>query len=326
MGSGEVTTGLESWRAAVKVPDVDTRAIDRLLADAKFDNALRHGVTEALVFFDANPAFHQHFLDHGAFFMGLLALYLHASGALTHRRLAALCGTSRLLSNGRASAMLLNLWSKGFVRRAETRAADRTVRYTPTPRMLTAYRARLKIEVESAAWIAPQLASLLARWEEPGVFEHYVAVVGAHLAPMMARPDPALDALTIVGNYRAGFLVLYALIDGADHGGAIPPCGESKLSVSALASRFRVARSHVRRILAACRASGLLTRGAGDGTVTLLPALHGVFRRYYATIYLGVLASSHDVLLWLLTQDPAQGHQADPPAPDPGEPAGAELR
>jgi hypothetical protein len=325
VSSGEVTTGLEYWRAALAISASEPAAVERLLADPNFDRALRHSVTESLTFFDANPAFYQHFLDQGSFFAGLLALYLHASGALTHRRLAALCGTSRLLSNGRASAILLNLWSKGFVRRAETRGADRTVRYTPTPRMLTAYRARLKIEVESAAWIAPELAALLARWEEPGVFEQYMAVTGAYLAPLMATPHPALTALEIVGNYRAGFHVLFALIDGANRGGPFPACGESGLSVSALANRFRVARSHVRRILDTCSASGLLTRGAGDGTITLLPALHDVFRHYYAVVYLGVLADSHDTLARLPHQATAQLPEAGERTPDRSAPAGAEL-
>ena len=325
MRSGEVITGLEYWRAALQISASEPVAIARLLADPNFDRALRHSVTGPLAFSDANPAFYQHFLDHGSFFMGLLALYLHASGALTHRRLAALCGTSRLLSNGRASAILLNLWSKGFLRRAETRAADRTVRYTPTPRMMSTYRARLKIEVESAARIVPELAALLARWDEPGVFEQYMVVTGAYLAPLMASSQPALTPLEILGNCRAGFHVLFALIDGADRGGPIPACGESRLSVSALANRFRVARSHVRRILDMCRASGLLTRGAGDGTVTLLPALQDVFRHYYAVVYLGVLADSHDTLVSLPHRSAASLPEVGEQAPSRSAPAGAEL-
>lgn len=300
-------TGLEYWYGVKGDKPAYEAATRKLLEDPRLDAALRHGVSESLEFFRGHATFHLHFLDHGSFFLGLMALYLHATGGITHRRLAAMCGTSRLLSNGRASAILLNLWSKGFLKRADERAADRTVLYTPTALMTQSYRRRIKVEAESIAIIDPAVASLLARWEEPGVFECYMATTGQMLLAGATLEDPAANRLHAISVYRASLLILYRLMDAADDGGTFPPVGEAHVSVSALATQFRVARSHVRRVLALCETLGLIRRRAGDRGVTLLPALRTMVRTYFAIIYVSELAGVHQTLLAL---GPAPGRDS----------------
>ncbi len=299
MTGEERHTGLEYWHAAAPRAGVDPRAVERMLASPGFDAAVRKSVTDALAFFARNTSFNLNFLDHGTYFLGALALYLHVTGGLSHRRLAALCGTSRLLSAGRASAILLSLWSKGFLVRGEHRGEDRTVRYTPTARMMTAYRERLKIEFEASALIEPAIAPLLARWDEPGVFECYLRLAGEDLVHAANTPTPEVDVFNRIGAFRASMLVLYVLMETADDGGAFPPLGSASTSISALAARFRVSRSHARRVLRLWEEAGLLARGETEGTARLTPLLHATFKRYVAINFIIALRYGHAALLAL---------------------------
>jgi hypothetical protein len=305
---GEIQqTGLEYWYTLKGDKPAYAAATIKLLEDAGLDAALRHGTSAALEFDRSHPKFHLHFLDHGAFFLGLTALYLHSTGGISHRRLAAMCGTSRLLSNGRASAILLNLWSKGFLRRADERMADRTVLYTPTTLLTQSFRARIRIEIECIAIVDPAVHALLARWDEPGVFECYMATAGRMLLAGATLKEA--DSFHAISAYRASLLMLNMLMAAADDGGPFPPVGEAPVSVSALATRCGVARSHVRRVLALCETLGLLRRSAEDRGVTLLPALRDMMRTYYAIVFVSELAIVHQTLLALRA---APEHPAGP--------------
>lgn len=316
-------TGLEYWHAAAPRAGVEPRAVERMLANPAMDAALRRNVRDALAFFGSNTSFNLNFLDHGTYFLGALALYLHISGGLTHRRLAALCGTSRLLSAGRASAILLSLWSKGFLVRGERRGEDRTVRYTPTARMIAAYRERLKIDLESSGVVEPAIAPLMARWDEPGVFEHYLRLAGEDLVHAASNPTPEVDIINKIGAFRAGVLMLYVLMEAADDGGAFPPLGKASTSISALAARFRVSRSHVRRVLRLWEEAGFLLRGDAEGTVHLTPLLHATVKRYFAINFIIGLRYAHAALLALRDSAHEGMSAVSPPAPGAGKTATA---
>ncbi len=248
MASEETGKNLQYWSDAIKgLPRIPDALIDELASRPGMDAALRHLVGETTAFVRSEAAFQAHFYDTGTYFLGFLILYLHLTGGLTHRRLTALCGTSRVLSNGRASAILLRLWSKNMLRRAEHRAADRTVLYTPTPAMIAGYRARLKIDLESVAMCEPTIGALLARWEEPGMFEGLIATAGGDLVHAAVTPTADVDVFNRVGANRAAMLVLGAVILGADKGGAFPPQGETRISISALAMGFKVWPDRARR-------------------------------------------------------------------------------
>jgi hypothetical protein len=287
------STGLEYWYDAGAGSHTDPRAIERILSHANFERALRHSVTRSLAFFREETEFNISVLDLGTFFLGFLALYLHTTGGLTHSRLADVCGTSRVLSAGRASAILFHLRSKGFVRRAEKRSSDRTVIYTPAPRMMGCYRERNRIEFEAEAMIEPAVLPFLRRLDEPGIYERFLAAVGRDTTTATKFPDEELADITAIGTHRAGHLILYQLVELADDGGAFPPVGTVNISISTLAEQFRVSRTHIRRVLEKCMQHGLLAKNGGDASYILLPKLRDQLRKQTAILYAAGMRMVH---------------------------------
>jgi DNA-binding GntR family transcriptional regulator len=309
MGDLTPDSTLEYWLETGRGQPRDAEAHAWILTRPAIEAAIGLSVQEALAFFNENTAFNLQFFDAGSYVLGLLAIYLHATGGLTHRRLAALCGTSRLISNGRASAILLQLRSRGLVQRAPKRAADRTVRYTPSAAMMTAYRGRLRFEIEAAAMVNPLLAPLAAAWDLPGVSERFIAAVGEEIVDAARNPSPRADALIApISAARGGLLILYTLIHEAAGGQEVRP------SISALAKRFRVSRSHVRRVLRLASEAGLLSFDSGAHAVRLLPPLRDALRDYYAHMYCGAYRAAARFVIDVAAPDAAAGarRETDP--------------
>ncbi len=94
--------GLEYWSTATD-GDPYRAAVARLLGEPNYDAVLRRVTGGALALYDAEPKINATFSDMGTFGLGLLALYLDASGGIMHRRLAGLSRTSTILSSARPS-------------------------------------------------------------------------------------------------------------------------------------------------------------------------------------------------------------------------------
>jgi hypothetical protein len=290
------STGLEYWRDAGSGPEIDPGAMERILSHPRFDEAMRHSVTRALAFFREETQFNLVFLDQGTFLLGFLALYLHVTGGLTHRRLAEMGRSSSILSSGRASAILFHLRSKGLVRRAEKRSSDRTVIYTPASKMMDWFRDRVRGDIEAQAMIEPAVLPFLERLDEPGMHEQFLAVVGEDALKAARKPDPELAAVTAVAELRAGELILYRLAKLADDGGTFPSPGIANISISALAEQFRVSRTHVRRILKQCERNELIARHGSDASYAVLPKLREQLRRQTAIFSVAGMRMIHFAL------------------------------
>lgn len=262
--------------------------IQAMRDDPRIEAAMRHSVTRSVAYYDAAPVMHRNLKDVSRLILGVVALYLDATGGLTHRRLRELSGQTGLISTGAATALLLRLRLIGYVAPAETLPSGAIRLYRPTPAMVTAFRERVRIELEACVLIDPRITPVVDHLDEPEVFPHLMAALGAD--SINAARNPRADAISIdrLAMRSAGMLIMFHLMQAADQDGAFPPTGEAQVSVSSLARRYEVSRSHVLSILRDAEDMGLIVR-LGEGRWRLEPALAEVFKTFFAVLYLGVI-------------------------------------
>jgi DNA-binding transcriptional ArsR family regulator len=265
--------------------------IQAMRAHPQLEAAMRHSVTRSVTYYDAAPVMHRNLKDVSRFILGVVALYLDATGGLTHRRLRELSGQTGIISTGAATALLLRLRLIGYVAPAETLPSGAIRLYRPTEAMVTAFRERLRIELQACALIDPRIAPVIERLDEPEVFPHLMAALGADSINAARNPRADTAPIDKLSMRSAGMLIMFHLMQDADRGEAFPQPGEAQVSVSSLARRYEVSRSHVLTVLRDAEEMGLIVR-LGEGRWRLEPALGEVFRTFYAVLYLGIIKAA----------------------------------
>lgn len=262
--------------------------IQAMRAEPRLGEAMRHSIRRALAYYDAAPVMHRNLKDVARFTLGVVALYLDATGGLTHRRLRELSGQTGIISAGTATALLLRLRLIGYVTTAEVLPSGATKLYRPTEPMIVAFRDRLRIELEASSLLDPRIGQVLDRLEEPEVFPTLMAVMGNDAINAARNPRPDAGAIDRLSMRTAGMLIIFHLLTEADDGGVFPPVGEVEVSISDLARRYEVSRSHVLTVLRDAEGFGLVRR-LSEARWRLEPELGEVFRTFYAVLYLGVI-------------------------------------
>ncbi len=255
----------------------------------RLEAAMRHSVSGALAYYRANPIMHRNVKDVGRFVLGVVALYLDATGGLTHRRLRALSGQSGLISAGAASTVLLRLRLIGYVTPEGSQVNGQIKLYRPTAAMTEAFRERMRIELEAASTLHPRVAAIAALLEQPEVFPALMAVLGDDTINAARHPHPDTAGIDRISVRSAGMMLMFRILSDADTGGSFPPTGETTLSVSSLAREFEVSRSHVLTVLRDAERAGLMTRLNEEGRWRIEPRLVESFRTFYAVLYLGMI-------------------------------------
>jgi DNA-binding MarR family transcriptional regulator len=275
--------GISRWEGEIG-DTISEDWIAEVRARPRFQEAMRHSVERALAMTEENPVYHTNVRDAGRMTLAMIALYLDATGGLTHRRLREMSGDLGMLSAGRATAILFQLRMIGYVTPQAVRADGAATLYVPTAKMRDAFRARVRIEIEAMAKLEPEAEELLARFDEDETFRVFVA----HFGSLFGRGEPREDlaALNAIAARNSGMLVLFNILHNADTGGVFPPSGRAPISVSALSRRFGVSRAHVARLLREIEQDGFITRDMDEDSVTLLPILAERFSVYFACIYI----------------------------------------
>ena len=213
---------------------------------------------------------------------------------LTPGRFKAFCVHNRVCSEGRAAAVLAFLRLSGHVE-AEGHPADRRItRLRPSPKLLEMVRTRIRSQIEAASLICPEVAPAIAQLDNPE-FERrlYIDFLDKFISGM--RLLAQAPQLRLFADRDVGVLVLLALSLDADAADAMPPTGPMKLSIAALARRFRVSRTHILRMVRDAEAAGLLTRiGEKGEQVCFSPQLREGLRNLIAAMfqYLTVCATA----------------------------------
>jgi hypothetical protein len=293
---------LEDWER--EVGDVSDETIAAIRALPQFSDAVRTAVRQAIAHLKADPAQHANFRDSGRMILAMLALYLDATGGLTHRRLRDLSANSGALSAGRATAMLLHLQFIGFATAAPEHRNGMPRVYKPTEPMRRAFRARAQIDLESLAVMVPQVAPLVARFDD-AAFKAYVTALGDLMLSLGPRHHEDLKDLDALAGRNSAMLLLYILMDAADDGGAFPRAGKVSISASALARQLNCSRMHVQRVLRDAERAGLVTRDGADG-LAVTPLLCEKFSIWIALLFMVVGVIARRTMAALQNQPAAQ--------------------
>lgn len=286
-------TGLERWYAALENRQISRDALNEVATRPGFERALRHSVNAALALHDSDPVMHRNIKDVGRLMLGIVALYMDATGGLTHRRLRVVTGDVGLLSAGRATAILWQLQGIGYVVAESARMSGRSHRYIPTESMRRAFAARFRVELEAMAQIDPSIAPAVANIHSPTFFSGFIAEMGKLALDAVRNPQPALNPLSNYGERTAGMLVLYALLSAADTGEHFPPVGPVSFSVPSLSKRFGVSRTHIRRLLRELEQVGYFRSGSIEGSGFLEAPLATALSEMLAFGYIGHAACAH---------------------------------
>ncbi|MEO8113743.1 MAG: hypothetical protein ABI655_05150 [Phenylobacterium sp.] len=286
------------WDAEMQAETVSAEAIAHMRAKPRFHDAMQNALRGISGHNADHPAFRRLVADLGILVLGVIALYLDATGGLTHRRLRDLAGSGGMLSAGRASALLMRMQMIGWVAAVRDHPRGAAKLYRPTPQMIAAFQTRYRLELESIQMMAPDAAELLARYDQPEGFRAFMAEYGGAMLRGLARPRPPVNALMAIGNRRGGALVLAALGDAASEAaGYFPAPGPVKVSVAAFARRFGVSRTHVVSILREAAAAGFYRPGGvteGEGEV--LPTLAEAASHLYAEGFISVAGCAYRAL------------------------------
>lgn len=188
---------------------------------------------------------------------------------LTAATLARLMRRLKLASRGRARATLIYLQYRRMIEpipgQGPGSGSDGEKRYRPTDALQRFINARFRRDLETMAPLEPLAGALLARWEEPGVFERFMAA-GDAMTLMALRHKPQQDlSLDIFAERNAGLTLVGQILLTDDPGGLFPPRGPVRLNVLDLARRSGAPRHQVNHLIKLGRQAGFLVPQA-DGT------------------------------------------------------------
>lgn len=204
--------------------------------------------------------------DVGHYMAGIWALALHGSlEGLTHTTLSALVEPLGFGSRTRVHAMLVYLQVIGLIRPTAARGDGRFKRYAPTPALEALFRARFRRELALCAPLLPEAQAVLDRWDEPGVFEAFMAATGGFMAGSFLAYDRKAPNLDGISQRNAGLTVMGQLVVMAGDG--FPPKGPAEINLSELAKRSGVSRQHARNILKVGEQAGFW-RNASDARLS----------------------------------------------------------
>jgi hypothetical protein len=290
-------TGLERWDGTA-VPRPAQDRIDEMRGLPRFSEMIRVNARDFQAHFDNGLSIDRSVNDVGHYYMGILALYLDATGGLTHRRLRALCDRiGGAFSSGRATALLWQLRRIGYVTPATDYINGLKRLYVPTSEMRRAFRDHMRLTFRAALLVEPDVAPFLAMIDDPDVFRTYAAVLGEGALEAAANSDVPLKPVTDLWARSNGLLVLYSLVLASDDGGTIPSLAPFPISVAALARRYGCSRSHILRLLREIERAGLMIRDTAGGTTRFTPFGRDLIHRFQAVGAAGMLAMAHRTLV-----------------------------
>ena len=228
------------------------------------------------------------FKDAGHYVAAAWATYLHGSGDLTLPRLKEAGVASGFLSTGRTRNLLAYLVRERFIELVEPASAATPARYALTHVFTSVWREHLGAALRAACVLEPAAALILDRLDQPQVFAAFAQAQSGGL--LQASVDVAADHpyIRIFLHRRAGNQVIWALT--ADGDGDFPGNDAVQVSISALARRFHVSRTHIRRMFEDAAGEGLVS---WDGRAVLIEETAREFIRwYYAAQILALLIAA----------------------------------
>jgi len=276
--------------------------IDDMRAHPRFIDALHQQAREFLAHFDDDPALHRTFIDVGRLVIGALALHLDATGGVTHRRLRTLAGEGRVLSAGRATALLMQLRRLRYLEPVAESAKGAAKRYLPTLRLVEGFRERIRLHLSALALVTPDIAPLIEQLGDARVFQAFVGHFGERVLAITRLRRVDITGFNVLIAHDVGVALAFVLFEKSASEAYCRLHGSPIVSVAGLAKRFGASRTQILRLLRDTENAGFIRRGPTQAALAVEPAFHDAFQTFWA-IYFIALASSASPTLRAISAD-----------------------
>lgn len=276
--------GLDTWRGA----EADVLgAVGRVAAHPQFATAARTLAANMLSLGADDPALGSIFMDAGRYCVAMWAFALHDEGGLTLPQLKAMCARSRLLSPGRARALLQFLEHLGYLQRRVGGPGGADI-YAPTPLFLAAWDRHFLAALEAARRIAPDIAPFVDP-TQPALRQTFGRIHAYGMLNAMQSEAVVVAYLRVFLHPYAGNHIIWTLIV-SDHLEFPPRCA-GPVSISGLARDCGASRVQVARIFHEAAEEGLADLGP-DGFVTVHTSAREQLGFLYAVQMVQILAAA----------------------------------
>lgn len=197
--------------------------------------------------------------DMGRFTAGAWVTWLEATpGGLTLARMSDALRRSNLSGPGRARTILGYLRFIGFLEPAPEARNGREKHYRTTDRLRSAFRERLRREIEARRDADPVMPALLARFDDEGVSTAYIALLGEVSLLTMEAGGRDRNPVDTFSQRFSGVSILCEMLRGGRADDVFPPRGPVTFSIPDLARRCGASRMQVTSLLRQARKEGLL--------------------------------------------------------------------
>ncbi|MBP8247987.1 MAG: hypothetical protein KAX56_14050, partial [Phenylobacterium sp.] len=238
--------------------------------------------------YHALPEGHRWLLgDRGRFNMGLIALLLAGSGALTAQNLSQISKSRGIGSTGRALKYVEHLLRYGLVSAEPGGGRWTTHRLTLGPILLGHYRVRFRAILEALRLFDPAVTPALDMVQTEEFLPLCLALAGANDDSSELARQIYADGLGLFLERDCGMLILMDLMlaQPADRSRLLD---RAPLSRYGLARDYGVSRAHINKLLSDAAAAGLLSLEDDGGAVLFSHRLSDLLELHNAAIFLGL--------------------------------------
>lgn len=285
--------------------DADTTPVSRSLVSVlrrhpDFPSAMRRSANAAVAAHDHNRLLNRVISDRGRAVFGILALSLHFDpkepAGLTASRMAEVCAEVAVCSRGRVKAILVLLRWAGYLAAARGARDLRRRPLAPTERMIEAYRSRWRQQLLLMSALCPEAGPVAERLDRPETFARYAVALGRLLRSGFRILDHAPALLPLAERDNGLLLVLLLGLSGRD--GWLVPGEPVSATVTDLAARARVSRSHAVNVFRDAERLGLIARGspAEGSRIICRPLLAESLEGFFAATYAAMATAAKDTV------------------------------
>jgi AraC-like DNA-binding protein len=240
----------------------------RVGASPRFSDASHYLAENMLALASADRRLDSIFKDGGRYLACIWSAQLEVTGGLTLAGLKVKCANTGYISPGRARSLLTFLCYLGYAEARPTGQRGGADRYSLGEEFMAAWRAHLRLSLEAATIVDPSVGLVLDALDDPLVFRTLVRSHGEIMGEVIAATPATVRFAQAFVHRHAGSQIAHAMILAAPTD-PFPSHLPFAFSQAAIARRFGVSRTHVRRLIEGAAEQGLLETGP-DGTLRLL--------------------------------------------------------
>lgn len=282
---------LERWHSPLGEP-IPEEMIADMRSQPRFKEALHQNARELLTRHYNDPALHRSFVDGGRQVLAVLALYLGATGGVTHRRLRDLAGEGTVLSTGRATALLMQMRWMGYLEPVVETKRGAAKRYLQTPQLVADFLFRLRIDLAALELVAPEIALMTAQLDDPQFVQAFIADFGASVLSASRMTHVPTAPISAFYLRSAGMATLFAIYEHAAGEDYRSRHGSAGVSSTELAKLFGVSRTQIVRLLRDAERAGFIRQNAKQALLEVEPAFVDPFEAFWAIYFIGLVSST----------------------------------